>query len=238
MVPEAGSGGHAHAGPRPVPRFFLLGEDIDLKDGGFTNQITVNLPTSGDTTFIYRTGGPSGRELLFWRIRDGIQSKESVDTVFVRWPGLVAMNRAGTNHEFKNQDPGASPGQRHGNVNHWIEPAFHIRVLSAFQGYVDVQPEPRFPLENPDHGFDTRFVITDVSLEWGGLFDVASSPWRNPHQRHRTGRDMDVRSTTMDSTRHQTFIGVCRSARVLCTPEGFHEVPDTIPAHFHLTPRP
>jgi hypothetical protein len=41
--------------------------------------------------------------------------------------------------------------------------------------------------------------INDVSLAYGGLFDVGGG-WQCPHQRHRTGRDADIR-TELPGTR-------------------------------------
>ncbi|MGH2397581.1 MAG: hypothetical protein ACRDFW_11470, partial [bacterium] len=176
------SGGHAHdAFTRPVGTFFRVGDDVNVPTGGVRSQIRLNLPESGDTVLMYRTSGLSGRERVVAAVTIGGFSKAPSDTVTVRWPGLVAMDRVGTTYEFKNQDPNVSPTQRHGNVNNWIEPTFRTRVLDAFQRYFDAVPaEERFPNPAPGGGLDTRLVITDVSLEWGGLFDVdGAGPWHN-----------------------------------------------------------
>ncbi len=77
---------------------------------------------------------------------------------------------------------------------------------------------------------DTRFVITEASLEWGGLFDVAKdAQWRNPHRAHRDGEHMDVRSTTLGRGQRDRFLLLCERARIRC-------VPETAPSHFHLSP--
>ncbi len=237
-APVAGSGGHGHFDfrGRPGGTFFNPGEDVDVPDGGVRVQVRFPLPTSGDTVLVYRTSGVSGREQLAVQVTDGLQSQGLVRTMVVRWPGLVAMARQGTHHGFKNQDPNV-PGQRHGNVNHWVEAGFRDRVLDAFRRYFEVVPEPRFPNPSPGGGMDTRFVITEASLEWGGLFDVAEvAPWRNPHRTHRKGVDVDVRSTTMNAARQEDFERACVVARVFCSREPNPSVPNN-PPHYHLSPQ-
>jgi len=232
------SGGHGHFGflNRPGGTFFNPGEDVDVPDAGVRGQVRLTLPASGDTVLVYRTSGISGREQLAVQVTDGLQSQGQDRTVVVRWPGLVAMARQGTQHEFKDQDPNIAT-QRHGNVNHWVEAGFRDRVLDAFRRYFEAVPEPRFPLPAPGGGTDTRFVVTEASLEWGGLFDVAEvAPWRNPHRTHRKGLDVDVRSTTMNAARQEDFERACVGARILCSREPNPSVPNN-PPHYHLSPR-
>jgi hypothetical protein len=78
-------------------------------------------------------------------------------------------------------------------------------------------------------GDETRFVITDASLEWGGLHDIGDAPWMNPHKGHRAGTSMDVRSSSMDDARKVTFELACSRARLRCILEGN-------PEHYHLQP--
>ncbi len=179
----------------------------------------------------------SGRERLVAAVTVGAFSKAASDTVTVRWPGLVAMDRVATTYEFKNQDPDVSPTQRHGNVNNWIEPTFRTGAIDAFQRYFDAVPVgQRFPIELPGGGFDTRIVITDVSLEWGGLFDVDSAgPWHNPHKTHRKGTDMDVLSTTMNDVAKQRFVAACLPHRLPALLSRIHRSP-TISRTFISTP--
>jgi hypothetical protein len=237
-APVFQSGGHAHdTFNRPIGTFFRPDEDVNVASGGVRSQIRLTLPESGDTVLMYRTSGVGGREQIVAAVTIGGFFKTPNDTVTVRWPGLVAMDRVGTTYEFKSQDPAVSPGQRHGNTNNWIDSSFRSRVVDAFQRFFDDVPEgSRFSLPAPGGGFDTRFVITDVSLEWGGLLDVGSTPWHNPHKAHRKGVDMDVRSTTMDSVRQRRFRDLCRDASVSCTSEPNPQEPDN-PPHFHLNPQ-
>ncbi|MGH2608633.1 MAG: hypothetical protein ACRDHF_06035 [Tepidiformaceae bacterium] len=225
--PVALSGGHAHHfNARPTGTFFAPGEDVDVPEGGLRGQVRVTLPASGDTVFMYRTSGVSGRERLVAAVTASVPVRSEADSVVIRWAGLEAMARLGTHHEFKDQDPDV-PAQRHGNTNHWVEPGFRDRALDAFRRYFEAVPEPRFPLPAPGGGFDTRFVITDVSLESGGLFDIDDTPWHNPHKTHRKGVDMDVRSITLNGGQRDLFILACERAGVRC-------IPETDPVHFHL----
>lgn len=41
------------------------------------------------------------------------------------------------------------------------------------------------------HNYRLELRLTDMSLPWGGLFDVGAN-WHWPHQRHRNGRSVDV----------------------------------------------
>jgi hypothetical protein len=232
--PVSGSGGHAHDPfDRPVGTFFPVGADLDVPEGGVRGQLRLTLPESGDTVLLYRTSGLSGLERLGGNVTAGGFSKGVTDTVTVRWPGLVAMERLGTTYEFLDQNPDSAT-QRHGNTNHWVEPTFRARALDAFQRYFAAVPEPRFPLPNPGGGTDTRVVITEASLEWGGLLDVASDgPWHYPHKGHRKGRDMDVRSRTLDTEGTRRFLKYCRDAGLDCTPEPNEREPHSAP-HFHL----
>jgi hypothetical protein len=227
----ANSGGHAHDTlTRPTGTFFDPGQNVDVSDGGTRGHMQITLPASGDTVVIYRTSGVSGRERLRAVVRVGADSQVAMDTIVIRWPGLVEMPRDGANYEFKDQDPTVSPAQRHGNVNNFVEPSFRARALDAFQRYFDVVPAAqRFPV--PVGGVrETRFLITDVSLEWGGLLDVdGAGPWHNPHRGHRKGIDMDVRRTTLNAAQRDLFIRLCQRADVEC-------IPETAPVHFHLQP--
>lgn len=242
------SGGHVHdLGQRPAGTFFV-GPNPPVSDStaGARDSVRLLLVALGDTSVVYRTSGLSGIERLrvevtAFRAGDTL-SGVATDSVVIRWRPdlvpheLVAMDRIGlppdTTYQFSNQDPALSPGQRHGNRNHWIEPGFRDRVLQLFRMYVDsVSDAEEFPIPNPDGTLDTRFVITDVSLAWGGLLDIATTPWRNPHSLHRKGEDMDVRIRTMDPDGRTAFEDFCAKAeiRIRCREEDD-------PPHWHLRP--
>ncbi|MBI4655986.1 MAG: hypothetical protein HY746_04460 [Elusimicrobia bacterium] len=62
---------------------------------------------------------------------------------------------------------------------------------------------------------DSLLVINDISLPWGGLFDVGTTttppiqliPWRPPHWYHRYGRQIDVRSWSIEHP--ERFEAIC-----------------------------
>jgi hypothetical protein len=74
-----------------------------------------------------------------------------------------------------------------------------------------------------------RVGINDMSLEWGGLFDFRST-WASPHDYHRTGENVDVR--TVDKTEKQLSDLRKIIRRQECT---IYEHAD--PPHWHLTCR-
>ncbi|MEW6068696.1 MAG: hypothetical protein AB1610_10455 [Nitrospirota bacterium] len=41
--------------------------------------------------------------------------------------------------------------------------------------------------------------INDISLEWGGLFDIDAN-WATPHKSHRTGKNVDVDDVTVEGS--------------------------------------
>jgi hypothetical protein len=51
--------------------------------------------------------------------------------------------------------------------------------------------------------------INDMSLEWGGLFDLNSS-WAPPHQRHRQGENVDVRIINLNDGQKLDLEGFIR----------------------------
>jgi hypothetical protein len=226
-----GSGGHAHdTDARPSGTFFGDASAVDQARGGTRESVTVTLDSPGDATVTYRTSGLAGIERLTAQaIAFGHQHSQD-ESVEIRWPGLVPMERFDTYHEFKDQNP-LIPAQRHGNANHFVARAFRDSVVAVFGRYFDsTAVSRRFPNANPDGGFDTRFVVTDASLEWGGLMDIALvAPWVNPHRRHRTGEDMDVRITTMDQRGRRMFRDICEDAQLSC------EIHDG-PIHWHIRP--
>jgi len=74
-----------------------------------------------------------------------------------------------------------------------------------------------------------RVGINDMSLEWGGLFDFRST-WASPHDYHRTGENVDVR--TVDKTKKQLY-----DLKGIIEDEGCRIRPESNPPHWHLTCR-
>lgn len=211
-----GTGGHVHTSdPRPPGNLFELGDSIFIKQV-VTDQLSGTLASDGSWTGVLRSSGLSGLESLSVTVTaDGV-SADAADTLTVRWPGLVAMPRNGTDYTFTGQVPANSPGQRHGNINHFVHSAFPAELIDFFSAVRAA--EPTQPL----------FGITDISLEWGGLHDVDTSPWRNPHKRHRIGLNADIGFSSIPKAVHRTtFVSICDDRPSLnCEDHG---------NHFHVT---
>lgn len=68
--------------------------------------------------------------------------------------------------------------------NHWGVPNFLAAVRSVAMQFVEVYP-------------DTPLLYNDISLEYGGVFDVQTRTstgydWTPPHDTHRLGKNMDI----------------------------------------------
>lgn len=68
--------------------------------------------------------------------------------------------------------------------NHWGVPNFLAAVSSVATQFVEVYP-------------DTPLLYNDISLEYGGVFDVQTRTstgydWTPPHDTHRLGKNMDI----------------------------------------------
>ena len=217
------SGGHPHVG-RPGGTFFATGDDTN-RQGRPNPSLSGTLDQSGKARAVYRTSGVSGIERVKVRVDAEGQTGERTDSVTIMYAGLVEMPREGLQYYFTNQNP-ALPGQRHGNINNWADPYLVGAVLSLFAKYFVEESEPRFA------DGDTRFAITEASLPWGGLLDVANDAWRNPHRLHRRGRDIDVRSRSMNTQQKERFEELCK--RLLRDGVNITCVFETAPEHYHI----
>lgn len=79
-------------------------------------------------------------------------------------------------------------------------------------------------------GGANQFVITEIGLPWGGMFDV-DGDWTAPHQLHRFGRQLDLRSQVdgtniFDLVRWKALVDACASEDLTV-----HQEPD----HYHLS---
>lgn len=81
---------------------------------------------------------------------------------------------------------------------------------------------------------DPKLAFNDISLPWGGLFDVdlIENPWNAPHKTHRYGYQSDVRIISVPERNRSRLEQIMRDngARILI---------ETDPPHYHLdfTPR-
>jgi hypothetical protein len=229
VEPVDSSGGHHHdAGSRPKGTFFPAGasEQERQTKSRVQDHLEVTLDANGQGSAVYRTSGLSGLEVVKASVTQDGSTKVGKDTIQIRWPGLEAMPRSGTTYVFSDQTP-ATGTRRHGNVNNWVQPALRDSVLKVFDVYIARKLER--------HSTDgDRFVITDASLQWGGLLDVdATVPWRNPHKLHRTGQDMDVRYWNIPAAGIAKLREACRQIGISCEVHPTND-PDAPDVHYHF----
>lgn len=236
-----GSGGHPHGLPggpdtrRLSGGFFATRESAETMQGRTLDTATVELSgTTTSDTIVYRTSGVAGVEMVTMTATakprgtaQPRQVKSGVKSAVVMVNGLSALSWDGAYHRFSDQ-----AHTRHGNINNYVNPSFSANLLAAFADYAalyDGAQLPRFIVDPQTGVLETKFVINDASLEWGGLLDSGSPEWANPHRLHRTGEDVDVRSRVFNYDRERRFMRICRERSLKC------EV-HTNPRHLHIQP--
>lgn len=216
-----GSGGHVHTSdPRPPGSLYFDTEAPLNSPGVLRDTLATSLDPSGVFEGFYRSAGIGGRELIEVTVLADGDSVTVVDTVAVRWPNLQAVPRSGTDYVFTEQNP-ANPAQRHGNNNHFLTPGTSAAFVSLFAAVRTANPA------------QAPFNVTDASLEWGGLLDIDSIAWRQPHRLHRGGIHADVgfSSFAEEPLARASFADECgRRAQLRCEGE-----PADSANHFHVT---
>ena len=107
----------------------------------------------------------------------------------------------------------------------------HYGTLNTVYGVQDTASQ--YHAEFPQHPI---IAINDLSLVYGGLFDVGLSKWSPPHETHRYGTSVDIRGNgTANSVPRIPFVQ--ERFRQICTENGaiwtLHGDPDTDNEHFH-----
>ena len=231
--PVDSSGGHFHgfdgqgdAARRPSGRF-RSGENWDT-------LITATTDSLGVASFVFRTSGISGTEIVIARLDSSSGGTlpplavEARDSVLIQFPGLlVAMPM---NHDslysFKCQD--YRHGVRDGNT--YAQPYARDTLLAIFTTYfADTALAQHFVNQgtttlNCNDGVNVwdRFVIAAGSIRQGGLFDEDGPTWNNPHQFHRTGEDFDLRRDNIPVAARTVFEMYCRDKGARCALEADH----------------
>lgn len=228
------SGGHIHTRgiPRPLGSFFLPGEDPQAGNPGLhRGEVELVTDANGKASAVYRTSGLAGLErFVASLVSSGTAIEPDTAQLTLRVPGLIEMDSSVTGqYAFKPQDETKNI-QRHGDHNRWIQSAFRDSVLLIFRDYFDGGGTV------VDADADNKFYITDVGLESGGLYDVSEDEeWKSPHQTHRLGLDMDIRSSGIRAEDRDILTEACwgtdknpRRRVMRCTFE------KTGPAHLHI----
>ena len=135
--------------------------------------MTAPTNSEGRIMVTYTEAQFGGRYVLIARTNMDGRNLEARDTLTVRVPGLVELPEAVYYERIGGRYPHSS--------NHWCTQAVMERVQSIAMVWF---------LENPN---EALMMINDMSLEYGGLFDVRGN-WQSPHDSHRIGTDVDVRT--------------------------------------------
>ncbi len=169
--PAAGTGeaaGHLHAShPRPT------GVLQDLDRGQATDRCTVKTFTDGlgSCAVAYRAGEISGLETVVGRA-EGFA--EATATVTVKVPGLqnLAVFSGSRIWRLTGERPGLHTD------NHWTtDNTLAKAVLMAAQVYED---------------YAASMGVNDMSLVWGGMFDIGGDWDGSFHRTHRLGTGVDI----------------------------------------------
>ncbi len=188
ILPSSPPGGHDHTNQ---PLVDSLGVFTDLNTTATdTGMITTSTDANGRIQLSYRAPSFGGQiELTAQAIITGsVINPDTViarDALAVRVPGLAQLP-ADANNYVKvggTNDHHGPPlfQQEMDDHNHWGEQA----AIDSLE-QIAIAWRQGFPQELILH-------INDISLACGGLFDV-SGMWRSPHQDHRIGRDVDLRT--------------------------------------------
>jgi len=170
----SGSGGHTHEGaPRPAARLY--------KNGLWAQQHTF---TTSSRTFTVQFRPSMGTQ----NTARGIAGQYHAIADFLDHCGV--HDHAITVRYYL--DPFADNLYSHlrrtdhnhgGGDYHWATTSTNNWTFNAAYAFWDAYGKAQSPVQ--------KMVINDMSLEWGGLFDIYGD-WDHPHQAHRDGRNVDI----------------------------------------------
>jgi hypothetical protein len=207
VEPVKGSGGHVedgHTGAR------LKGEITD--DSG--SKIDTVKFAEGETQKMvkYKADEVAGEEKIIAEIVNTQAKCE--ETVNVKVPGLMRLDD-GENYDLKE------------STN--IHPSSYWGAMDALGYFNSIANAYAVTFPN-----DSRLVVTDISLPWGGVFDLCgtynpkdkcSAASNGGHSSHRTGRDVDVRNSNIPMENRKEFEIICKY---------YWAVPNNHGNHYHL----
>jgi len=198
-----GSGGHDHHDANR-PNGSLGGSS------GTPYVVTGNTGTTG-FVFPFTASEISGGHKITATCTDRTCPQEGPDTVRVMVSGLQELG-PGTDYELIGQT--ASHTQNHYSTASLIA---SLRILA--NAYAKAFP-------------GDRLAYNDISLQFGGLFDVGKDkvsgaliPWRTPHVTHRLGTEVDLRlvpTSYRQALRHLIKLSGISRVRVEDTPPHWH----------------
>ena len=152
------------------------------KAGQLTPESCTIAEGTAICSVIYYAPEISGEEKIIGKLMSGSQVKETKDSLMrIRVPDLGLLS-GGAFLELL-------PSDRHGLENHYGTSAMVQKVISLALAYnSDLQQK---------EGVINNLRIGNISLPWGGLFDVFGN-WTTPHKSHRIGINVDISRHVVD----------------------------------------
>ncbi len=169
---------------------------------GTFSATSVSVDSSGKCSVEYTASAFGGVETIIATVM-GTETSRPLDVMV---PNLVPLT-GGQYYDLI----GATPAH---SRNHFIRADLVAAIQAIANDY-----HAAFPSAEILH-------INDISLERGGLFDI-SGGWNSPHQTHREGRQVDIRSWSIPTANQARFEQICQEHGAFPTFEG-------TPPHYHL----
>jgi hypothetical protein len=178
---EEGSGGHGHKnGDKALPQDK---QGLFHRKGNKGNPLAAKTDERGMVTIDSLVASQvAGRFRVTASVKANPTVKDTVD-LQVRIPSLVEFGAG----DYWNLTGTASPeGQNH-QGNHWCTRAMKDSLTRAFKRFYE------WTSSEEGGGKGIQLGINDMSLEWGGVFDIFGN-WNlnNEHSFHRVGLSVDI----------------------------------------------
>jgi len=172
------SGGHQHSDPGYPNN--LRGTLTDsLTNQSQVGSIITSSNQNGLIFLKYISNQSSGKFII--TARSTSESLSISDTITVKVPNLLQFGEIGSY---------TLTGETINHVNnHYL---INQQAINSLLGASSA-------FGNSKWNTSGEMRLNDMSLEWGGLFDI-SGQWRTPHNSHRTGRDVDIENISARDT--------------------------------------
>jgi hypothetical protein len=190
---EEGSGGHGHGGNaddagttaalKAMPQSL---QGLFYRKGLGNNPLLITTDENGIAVVdSFRASEASGKYLVTARL---VSDTTIIDTVNlqVKVPGLVNF---GTGDYWTLTGTTSKRGQNHLS-NHWCTQKTKDSVKAALKDFYD------WTLTQDRGGKAVKVGVNDMSLEWGGAFDIPGRwGFSDQHSFHRIGLSVDIDNT-------------------------------------------
>jgi hypothetical protein len=235
---SSGAAGHVksqHNDNRPHGYLLQTSDDVDFATtlvrrkwpGGWQQAgilVEEATDTQGKATAYYLPSEIAGIETIEFSVKDHPEVEPVKAKVIVRWPNLVELTSSEAAANFSEL---TGMQATHGSKNHFGTAQTKAAVLRAGQSYRKKQEQENLngsknlvknisdllvKLKLPPLKHDLM-GINDISLPWGGLFDVGDGgytggDWASPHGGHRWGYEVDIQTTDLATNLKSTKAGV------------------------------